>query len=78
MQNIGTAPSYASLFMDKLEHEFLESTYLVPSVWRFLDDIVMVWDHSLECLHSFIDALYSFHQTINTYANSSEVIFFLM
>ena len=36
-----------------------------PSTWlRFLDDIFMVWDHSLESLHSFIDALNSFHPSI--------------
>ena len=52
------APAYASSFMGKLEQVFLERRDLVPSVWlRFLDDIFMVWDHSLESLHSFIDAL---------------------
>ena len=59
------APAYASLLMGKLEQEFLESRDLVPSVWlRFLDDIFMVWDHSLESLQSVIDALNSFHPTI--------------
>ena len=58
IQKMGTAmgspmaPAYASLFMGKLEQEFLESRDLVPSLWlRFLDDIFMVWDHSLESLH---------------------------
>ena len=46
MQKMGTAsgspmaPASASLFLGKLEKEFLESRDLVPSVWlRFLDDI---------------------------------------
>ena len=63
IQKMGTAMGsprtrvYASLFMCKLEHELLESRDLVPSVWlRFLNDIFMVWDHSPESLHSFIDA----------------------
>ena len=85
MQKVGTAmgspmaPSYASLFMGKLEKDFLESRDLVPSVWlRFLDDIFMVWDHSLESLHSFIDALNSFHPTIKfTYTISSKEVNFL-
>ena len=85
MQKVGTAmgspmaPSYASLFMGTLEKDFLESRDLVSSVWlRFLDDIFMVWDHSLESLHSFIDALDSFHPTIKfTYTISSKEVNFL-
>ena len=71
MQKMGTAmgspmaPAYASLFMGKLEKEFLEGRGILPSMWlRFLDDIFMVWNHSLESLHSFIDALNSFHPSI--------------
>ena len=38
----------------------------------------MVWDHSLESLHSFIDALNSFHPTIKfTYTISSKEVNFL-
>ena len=85
IQKMGTAmgspmaPAYASLFMGKLEQEFLESRDLVPSVWlRFLNYIFMVWDHSLESLHSFIDALNSFHPTIKfTYTISSKEVNFL-
>ena len=48
------APAYASLFMGKLEQEFLERRDLVPTVsLRFLDDILMELDHSLESLHIF-------------------------
>ena len=64
MQKMGTAmgspmsPAYSSLFMGKLEQQFLASRDILPSVWlRFLDDIFMVWDHSLESLHCFGDAL---------------------
>ena len=56
---MGTAmgPAYASIFMGKLEQDFLKSRSLAPSIWlKFLDDIFMVWDHSIE---SFIDALNS-------------------
>ena len=38
----------------------------------------MVWNHSLESLHSFIDALNSFHPSIKfTYTISSEKVNFL-
>ena len=50
------APAYASLFMGKLEQDFIQSRSIGPSAWlRFLDDIFMVWDHSLECLHEGLD-----------------------
>ena len=65
--------------MGKLEQEFLESRDIVPRVWlRFLDDIFMVWDHSLASLHSFIDAINSFYPAIKfTYTISSKEVNFL-
>ena len=85
IQKMGTAmgspmaPAYASLFMGKLEQDFLKSRSLAPSIWlRFLDDIFMVWDHSIESLHSFIDALNSFHPSIKfTYNISTKTVNFL-
>ena len=82
LQKMGTAmgnpmtPAYASLFMGKLEQDFLKSRSLAPSIWlRFLDDIFMVWDHSIESLHSFIDALNSFHPPIKfTYNISTKTV----
>ena len=73
------APAYASLFMGKLEQDFLKSRSLAPSIWlRFLDDIFVVWDHSIESLHSFIDALNSFHPSIKfTYNISTKTVNFL-
>ena len=65
--------------MGKLEQDFIQSRSLGPSTWlRFLDDIFMVWDHSLESLHSFIDALSSFHPSIKfTYSISTKKVNFL-
>ena len=73
------APAYASLFMGKLEQDFIQSRSLGPSTWlRFFGDIFMVWDHSLESLHSFIDALNSFHPSIKfTYSISTQKVNFL-
>ena len=84
IQKMGTAmgspmvPAFAFLFMGKLEQEFLKSRNLVPSIWlRFLDNIFMVWDHSLENLHSFIDALNSLSYNQFTYTISSKAVNFL-
>ena len=55
------APSYASLFIGKLENDFLNARVLKATLWlRFLDDIFMIWDHSLNELHSFIDTFLQF------------------
>ena len=55
LQKMGTAmgssmaPSYASLFMGKFEHDFLNTQALQPTLWlRFLDDILFIWDHSFD------------------------------
>ncbi|XP_053391470.1 uncharacterized protein LOC128554246 [Mercenaria mercenaria] len=79
LQKMGTAmgssmaPSYASLFMGKLEKDFLHSRGVKPSLWlRFLDDIFMIWNHSLEELESFIDDLNKFHPNIKFTTTISE------
>ena len=42
-------PSYAILFMGKLEPEFLLAQDLKPQVWwRFIDDIFTIWTHGVE------------------------------
>ena len=67
------APSYAILFMDKLERDFLSTRNLIPRVWwRYIDDIFMIWHYSREELCSFLDALNSFHETIKFTADISK------
>lgn len=67
------APSYAILFMDKLERDFMSTRNLIPLVWwRYIDDIFMIWQHSREELCSFLDALNGFHETIKFTAEISE------
>ena len=59
------APSYAILFMGKLEKDFLHTQHLSPLVWwRFIDDIFMIWPHRLTELYSFLEALNNFHESI--------------
>ena len=72
---IGTcmAPSYANLFMAKLDHDFLSRpNTMQPNVWwRYIDDIFAIWGHGERELKHFIDELNSFHPTIKFTANWS-------
>ena len=72
---IGTkmAPSYAILFMSKLEEKLLETFSLKPTVWwRYIDDIFFLWDHGEESLKDFIQHLNSAHPTIKFTAEYSK------
>ena len=54
------APSYANLFMGRLEANFLRDETLQPLCWlRFIDDIFMIWCHGEEALNSFLTRLNS-------------------
>ena len=85
LQVLGTAmgtcmaPSYANLFMGKLEREFLQTQDKVPLVWwRYIDDVFIMWTHGEEPLHLFVENLNSYHMTIKLTATwSSEEIIFL-
>lgn len=85
LQKMGTAmgspmaPAYASLFMGKFEHDFLQSMPIKPEIWlRFLDDIFMVWNDSMENLQIFIDKINNFHPSIKfTYNISQTSVSFL-
>ncbi|XP_060579543.1 uncharacterized protein LOC132736432 [Ruditapes philippinarum] len=85
LQKMGTAmgspvaPAYAALFMGKFEEEFLKDSQLKPSLWlRFLDDIFMLWDHSLEELNTFIDKINNVHPSIKfTHTISQQSVSFL-
>ena len=64
MQFLGTAIGttfatiYASIFMDKLESDFLKSQELTPLLWyRYIDDVFFIWTHGEEKLASFLSVL---------------------
>ena len=49
------APSYANLFMTKLEEKYVYTYPLQPQLWkRFIDDIFMIWPHGMDSLLEFI------------------------
>lgn len=71
---IPIAPAYASIFIDTVEQGFLNGRNLKPCMrLRFTRWYFMVWDHCLDSLQKFIDALNSFHSSFHfTYNNSQE------
>ena len=73
------APAYASLFMGKFEMDFMKICSEKPTLWlKFLDDIFMIWTHSLYKLHEFIKCLNNFHPYIKfTYDISETKVSFL-
>ena len=73
------APSYANLFMGKLERDLLSYTTNIPSSWwRYIDDIFAIWPHGERNLEIFLNELNSFHPTIKFTAEwSKESVTFL-
>ncbi|XP_071149150.1 atrial natriuretic peptide receptor 1-like [Mytilus edulis] len=56
------APSYANIFMGKLEKQLLESSIEKPLSWfRFIDDVDMKWNKSDDDLDTFITHAYNIH-----------------
>ena len=71
IQKLGTAigtrmaPSYANIFMDKLERQLIEQAEIKPHTWwRYIDDIFIIWTEGENSLRDFIDYLNSAHGTI--------------
>ena len=59
------APAYANIFMSKLEETILSATPLKPTYYkRFIDDIFILWPHSIADLHKFISSLNNYHPLI--------------
>lgn len=73
------APSYANIFMGKLEKELLQSSIEKPLSWyRFIDDVDMKWIHTDEGLQNFITRANNIHPSIKfTYEISKSRISFL-
>ena len=58
-------PSYANIFMVRLEKQLLQSVTPKPLSWlRFIDDIDMKWIHGTETLEAFFETTNSFHPTL--------------
>ena len=71
VQKLGTAigtrmaPSYANIFMDRLERQLISQAEIKPHTWwRFIDDIFIIWTEGEDSLKSFIEYLNNAHRTI--------------
>ena len=71
VQKLGTAigtrmaPSYANIFMDKLERQLISNALIKPHTWwRYIDDIFIIWTEGEESLKDFINYLNGAHRTI--------------
>ena len=71
---IGTkcAPTYACLFMDELERDFLHTQDLQLFLWhRCMDDIFFIWTHGEKKQQNFLEKLNKFHPNIKVTHESS-------
>ena len=67
------APSYACIFMDVLEGNFLENEDFKPYCWkRYIDDIFFVWTHGWEKLNIFLVNLNNANPNIKFTHDASE------
>ena len=63
------APSFANIFMGKLERDILHQATHKPAIWwRYIDDIFAVWTHGEDKLIKFIN-------DINAYDSDSTIKF---
>ena len=66
------APSYAHLFPAKFETDAVSRAPYQPNTWwRYIDDIFMIWTHSVDDLHALTSYLNSIHPTIKFTSNYS-------
>ena len=66
------APSYSNLFLAKFETDALSRAPYQPHTrWRYIDDIFMIWTHSVDDLYAFTSYLNSIHPTIKITSNFS-------
>lgn len=73
------APGYANLFMGEFEKAFLQSREKQPLFWkRYIDDIFMIWDGTLDGLNKLLQDLNDRHPTIKfTHTTSDQEATFL-
>ena len=73
------APSYANIFMDRLERNLLEHITHKPTIWsRYIEDVFTIWPYGEETLMGFLEEVNSFHPTIKFTAEwSRESVTFL-
>ena len=73
------SPSYANLFMGKIEKQLQNLGKPHIHTWkRFIDDIFVIWTCSKEDFHTYMEQINQIHDTIKfTYAASNTEVTFL-
>ena len=67
------APTYACIFMDKVETEYLETQTDKPFWWlRYIDDIFFIWTRGQGILKVFLEDLDKFYPNLKFTSDSSE------
>jgi len=72
------APKYANIFLAHFEKKALAKCPNLPQAYfRFLDDLFLLWPHSLEAFYQFLEIFNSQHRTIKFKAtiNQQEINF---
>ena len=77
---IGTkcAPTYACIYMDEVETEFLKTQENTPLAWfRYIDDIFFIWTQGKEHMETFLQELNNFNPDLkfNFASNEKEIPF---
>ena len=58
-------PSYANIFMGKVESDLFEGSPTTPYFWRrFIGDVFFIWTEGEQSLLEFIERMNLFHNTI--------------
>ena len=66
------APCYANIFISELEENFLSGYPYKPlAYYRYIEDIFIIWSHSLDLLHDFINSINNQHSNIIFISNIS-------
>ena len=67
------APALATIYIGHLEEAFLSNRTIKPELWtRYIDDIFLVWAHSLQEFDSFFAELNNMEKRINFTAEISQ------
>ena len=67
------APTYANIFMKYIELQLIETSPKKTKMWvRFIDDILMIWNHGKQALEQFKELPNNIHPTIKFSFESNE------
>ena len=52
------APALATVYIGQIEEAFLNDSPKKPTLWvRYIDDVFLIWPHSVEEFHAFLKHL---------------------